>query len=310
MNKNLYMILFVTIIILTTINCTAKTSFHEKIKKILHSNSAEKIDQKEFPATSISSLSLTHINGSITIKTGPKKSLFLRTIKRARKESLLDSLEVVTQINNNHLAITTKNNNKRNAGSVEYELIIPASLDVAINNSGYGNISIKDVHGEIDIVTHDNITIINPKKLASMQTLKKGSISIVNAHGPIEAYTQQGNITGENITHNCDARSTSGKITLTYKKLPETSSINLTTTSGNIMLALPAETNAAIFGNTTYGTFMSEHDITLKPYTTKLNKTAWSQFTKNVDGTLGTGDATIQIKSTKGNVRILETVIT
>jgi hypothetical protein len=55
---------------------------------------------------------------------------------------------------------------------------------------------------------------------------------------------------------------------------------------------------------------MSDHDITLKSYTTKLNKTAWAQFTKRVDGILGTGDAKIEIKSAKGNVKIVENVIT
>jgi len=310
MNKNAYTILFLMIITLITSDCKAKLSLHEKIKSFLQSNSAEKIDQKEFDAASIQSLSLANINGSVTIKTGPKKSLFLRATKRARKESLLDALEVSTEIHNNHLAITTKNNNKRKTGSIDYELIVPASLDIALNITGYGTVSIKDVHGALDIVAQDNIEIINTKKLASAQTLKKGSISIINAHGPIEIYTQQGSITGENIMHNCDARSTSGKISLAYKQVPPTSSINLTTASGNIQLALPAETNAAICGNTTYGTFMSEHDITLKSYTTKLNKTAWTQFTRNVDGMLGTGDATIQIKSTKGNVKILENVVT
>ena len=310
MSKNVYMILFITATLFLTHQCDARNSFQEKIRTFLQRYSAEKVDQKEFPATSITSLSLAHINGSVTIKTGPKKSLFLRTIKRARKESLLDTLEVVTEIHNNHLAITTKNNAKRKTGCIEYELIVPASLDIAINITGYGNVCIKDVHGTLDIVTQDNIDIMNTKKLASMQTLKKGSISIINAHGPIEAYTQQGNITAENIAHNCDARSTSGKIMLTYKTVPATGSINLTTTSGNILLGLPAETNAEICGNTTYGTFMSDHDITLKSYTTKLNKTTWKQFTQHVDGTIGTGDATIKINSAKGNVKIVENVVT
>lgn len=310
MNKNVYTILCVVMSGFIAFACDAKISFHEKIKSFLQNNSAEKVDQKEFEAASIQSLSLANINGSVTIKTGPQKSLFLRATKRARKESLLDALHVTTEMHNNHLAITSKNSNKRKTGSIDYELIVPTSLDIAINISGYGNVCIKDVHGALDVVAQDNISIINSKKLASLQTLKKGSISITNALGPIEAYTQQGNITGENITHNCDARSTSGKITLSYKKVPPTSSINLTTTSGNIQLALPAETNAAICGNTTYGTFISDHDITLKPYTTKLNKIAWTQFTKQVDGVLGTGDAKIEIKSAKGNVKIVEAKMT
>jgi len=162
----------------------------------------------------------------------------------------------------------------------------------------------------IDVVAHDDITIINTKQLASAQSLKKGSINLVNTRGPVEAYTHNGNITGDNIAHNCDARSIKGKINISYKKLPATGSINLKTTSGNIMLALPTDTNAQICGYTTYGTFISDHEITLKSYATKLNKTAWNRFKKEVDGTLGTGDATIIVQSTKGNVKIIETVAT
>ena len=310
MNKNMYRILFIAIVIsLIPYHCYAKIGIRQKIRKFLQSYSSEKTDQKEFPASSITSLSLDTINGSIVIKTGPKKSLFLRTTKRARKESFVDSLEVMTTLHNNHLAITSKNKNKNKNGSIDYELIVPASLDITINTSGYGNVYIKDVDGNLTIVAHDTINVTNTKKMASLKTLKKGSISIINACGPIEAYTEQGNIIGENIAHNCNARSTSGKIILSYKTVPAASSINLTSTSGNIQLALPAETNATIFGHTTHGTFMSDHDITLKPYTTKLNKIAWAQFTKQVNGILGSGDATIDINSTKGNVKITENMI-
>ena len=141
--------------------------------------------------------------------------------------------------------------------------------------------------------------------MVSAETLKKGTISVVNAHGPIEAYTKQGMIIGENIAHNFNARSTSGKIEVSYKKLPSTSSVDLCSTSGNIILALPTDTNAEIYGQTTNGTITSEHEITLSPRTTKLNKTAWTEFTKHVDGTLGDKQASIALHSNKGNIKIL-----
>jgi hypothetical protein len=311
MNKKIYMSIVIIIIASCIIPyCNAKFSLKNKIKSFLESNLLEKIDQQEFSATSINSLSLANINGSVIIKTGPKKTLFLRTIKRAKKTASLEAIKVITEIHDNHLAITTKNNNKKKNGRVDYELIVPASFNIAINITGSGDVFIKDVHGAIDVVTLDNVTIVNTKKLASIQTLRKGNITFHNANGPIEACTHKGNIVGENITHNCDARSTHGKIAIAYKKLPATSSINLFTTSGNIELALPAETNAILSGHTTYGTFMSEHDITLKSYTTKLDKTAWAQFTRHVDGSLGMGDATINIHSTSGNVRIIQTITT
>lgn len=312
MNKIVYMILLCTIIVAPTSFCT-KTSTHEqsplkKITSFLSSYKLEKIDQRELPATSINSISINNINGPITIKTGWKKnSIFLKTIKRAKKEEDLHHIKVVVDSSaTDHLAITTKHINQKLVGLVEYELIVPASLDIRLNISGTGDASIKDVNGAINVVTNDNITIINSKKPTSARTLKKGSIHIANAMGPVEAHTHQGNILGENITHSFNAHSTSGKVTVAYKKLPSTSAVDLKTTSGNIILALPTDTNAEIKGHTTHGTLMSDHIITLKPYATQLNSSAWNKFKKEVDGTIGSGEATIALHSIKGNLKITE----
>src|ERR1700761_2121027 len=114
MNKNLYKILLMIIIVLINTHCYPQFSFINKIKSFLPNNSIEHIEQKELPIGSINSLSLENDNGSITIKTGPQKSIFLKVTKRAHK-TIIDSLEIITdKINNNHLAITTKNNNKKN----------------------------------------------------------------------------------------------------------------------------------------------------------------------------------------------------
>jgi hypothetical protein len=287
---------------------TEKQSSFKKITSFLSNYKLEKIDQRELPATPINSISINNINGPITIKTGWKKnSIFLKTTKRAKKEEDLRHIKVVVDSSkNDHLAITTKHINSKLVGLVEYELIVPASLNITLNISGTGDACIKDVHGAINVVTNDNITISNSKKLVSARTLKKGTINITNALGPVDAQTHQGNITGENIAHSFNAHSTSGKVTVAYKKLPSTGTIDLKTTSGNIILALPTDTNAEIKGHTTHGTLVSDHVITLKPYATQLNSFAWNKFKKEVDGTIGSGEATIALHSIKGNLKISE----
>lgn len=312
MDKNVYMMLLM-IIFLSCINhdCFAQFSLSQKIKSFFTRKTVEKVEQKEIPVAALCSLSLSNIHGSVSIKSGPQKSIFLKSIKHAKTEALLDTLAINVEITHtNHLGVFTSDNNKKNNSYVDYELIVPAFLDIAVNITGKGKVLIKDIQGAIDIVANDNITVLNTKKRISAQTLKKGSITIANACGPVEAYTLKGSIFGENITNSFDARSIKGKMNIAYKKVSAESSINLTTTSGNIILALPMETNATICGNTMYGTLLSDHEITLNPYSTKLNKNAWSYFTKHVEGILGSGDASIKITSTKGNVRIVETAIT
>lgn len=310
MNKTVYMMLLCTISLpLITTDCKAKTHFKEKIKKLYNQISGykEEINQKEYPALSIETIFIHNIHGPITIKTGWKKDLIsLKTTARAKKEEDLNNIKIIDSIENNHINLKTKHVNSKLVGLVEYELIVPASLNIKITVAGDGDVIINDVHGSIDVVANDAITITNSKQLVSAHTLKKGPISIINATGPVETRSHYGNISGENIANSFSANSTTGKISVSYKTLPSTSSINLETISGNIMLALPTDTNAEIRGHTTYGTLISDHYITLKPYTTQLNTCAWNKFKKEVDGILGTGEATIALHSTNGNVKITE----
>jgi hypothetical protein len=305
MNKIVYTILLCGI---TSSFCaTDRQSPFEKITSFLSGYKLEKIDQRELPTTSINNISISNINGPISIKTWKKNSIFLKTTKRAKKEEDLDHIKIIVDASTtDHLVITTKHINQKLAGLVEYELIIPASLDITLSISESGDASIKNVHGTINVVTNDNITISKSKKTVSARTLKKGNINIANTLGPIDAHTHHGNINGENIAHSFNAHSTSGKISVAYKKLPSTSAIDLNTTSGHITLALPTDTNAEIKGHTTHGTLISDHIITLKPYATQLNSSAWNKFKKEVDGTIGSGEATIALHSIKGNLKINE----
>lgn len=300
MNKKVYILLAAII----ASHCHA-FSLHKKIRSLWQRRLLEKVDQKEISANTIRSVSITNHNGSITIKAGPKKSFFVRAIKRAKK-NYLDNLAVVVENNHHHITITSQDKNKKKKSFIDYELIVPASSNITLNLSGAGDVLIKNIHGVLDVVACDDVTTINTQKLVSIQTRNKGSITIINAHGPIEAHAHKGKIIGQNIIDSFSAYSINGSVAVTYKKVPPiNSSIDLTTISGNITLAVPTETNAIIHGNTMHGTLICDHEVTLTPYTTKLNKMAWTQFTRGVDGTLGAGGNTsIALNSATGNVKV------
>ncbi len=314
MNKNLYItILAISISHIMTVNC-GPNRYLQKIKDFFRPSMIEEVEQQEFPAATIESIDITNINGHITIQTGPKKSLFVKATKRARKANNLDTVAITINENKpNHLGIATRYSgpkNKRNSVIVDYELIVPASLNVKLKTTGRGDIVIKNIQGTIEAVAQDNITIAHTQKSVLAQTIKKGSITILHTAGPIEARTYAGTIKGEHIAHSFYADTTKGNINLTYKNLPSTACLDLKSSSGNIILALPTETSAQVRGHTAYGTFMSEHQIQLKSYTTLLNKQAWIRFKKEIEGTLGSGQATIALRSTKGNIKIIETKMT
>ena len=74
----------------------------------------------------------------------------------------------------------------------------------------------------------------------------------------------------------------------------------------NITLSLPTETEADIHAKTHSGVITSDHYLTLKPLTTKLNQQAWSNIKKEINALLGGGGSQINMLSTTGNIRILE----
>lgn len=310
MNKKLYILLAIAVYCPVIMSKTTKQPL-KKIKTLLTRNKPEAVEQQELSTLNIDSIAIHNINGPVTIKTGWKKnSLYLKTIKRAKKQTDLDNFQIIVDSSKaHHITVATKQIDKKIAGSVEYELIVPASLNIALSISGNGQALIKDINGSINVVANDTITITNSRNNVSAQTLKKGSILIANAAGPVSAITQQGNIIADAIAHNFSAYSATGKVTVAYAKLPSTSSVDVETASGNIFLTLPSDTNAEIHGHTAHGTLVSDHYITLKPYATQLNSMAWNRYKKEVNGILGSGEATIALRSAKGNVKIIETKI-
>jgi len=257
MNKSVYILVFLGSLTLHTTTAHAE-KISDRLKSFINnfrSYKYEEIKQKEYQALSIDTISINNINGPITITTGWKKNVIsLKTIKRAKKETDLNNIKIIQSIQNNHLTFTTRHINPKLIGLVEYELIVPASFNVNLAIAQDGDVCINDINGSINVVTNDTISISNTKQAVSARTLKKGSIFIANAWGPVTAQSHYGNIYGENIAHDFTAQSTSGKINIAYKTVPPTSSIDLKTTSGHIILALPTDTNAEIRGKTTHGT--------------------------------------------------------
>ena len=178
MDKNAYILLLGIITTHTvTTQCTMQECLH-KTKSFFTRTLLEKVDQKELSAESIKRISIDNVNGPVTIKTGPQKLLVVKTISRAKKQTDLDNIEVVIDSNtNDHLAIATVYNGAKTAGSVEYELIVPTAVNIALTITGNGDACIKDVHGIIDVVANDTITITNAKKIGVRANAQKGIYS-------------------------------------------------------------------------------------------------------------------------------------
>lgn len=290
----------------------AKFSF-KQVSSFFGGNPYEMVIHQEYQLKHLDTLLIENIDGPITIKTGWKKNntVLLKATKRANKEEDLADISIkASRIDDKKLMIKTVLAHNTVKGSVEYECIVPANINVEIKNN-HGNIAIHDIHGPTTATTiKGNIEIYNIKNTVHAQTTKKGNITIQNTNGAVSATTHHGNIEIDNAYDSIIASTTKGYVTVACSQVPTTSAIRLETTAGPISLSLPSGVNATIKGQTAHGTLSSDHYITLRPYTTRLDTLAWNRFKKEVDGTLGTGETEITLRSTYGNVKILETKTT
>ncbi len=283
--------------------------YKKKIKSFFDFSTEKKIEQKEFPASCITSLSIENRYGPITIKTGwKKKSLCLKTIQHSKPKNNAKETNIVIDTSTpHHMSMYTKEYGHPKQLFVEYELIIPTHMNIILTTE-HGDISIENIEGNIKARTHTgSISINNTKGSISAQSLTKGSLYIKKAAGKINAITEYGDIIIQQTNNSITARTKKGKIDVVCEKLPPSESLSLETSSGNILVTLPKEISATINCSTLHGTITSEHYITLKPYTTQLNTIAWNKIKKEIQGTIGSGDASISLSTMYGTIKILET---
>jgi hypothetical protein len=132
-----------------------------------------------------------------------------------------------------------------------------------------------------------------PESIYLDLTTVNGNLSANNMIGGAELLVTNGNIVGQNLRGSIEARSTNGNVSCDMVELGATESAILSTTNGEITLELPSNVSATFDASTTNGT------ITVTGFSS-VNYTINEPNHKA--GTIGSGDATILITITNGNV--------
>lgn len=282
----------------------------QKVYAFFGANVYQQAINTEYELENPGILTLENMQGSITVTAeSNKKKVLVSAVKKAHTEKTLPHIHIkgsLTQTNNtNHLTLRTEFD-KDAIGEIDYSLIVPKGITLHLTTD-QGNITIGQAHGPISASTNSgSITITKAGSTVKAQA-ENGSISIADAAENVTAHTSHGNITIEGSKKSVVAQTQKGEIIAHCLQLPATSRIQLSTQAGNVKLTLPENVNAAIFGQTEKGTLVSDAFIDIKPRTTKLDKKAWKQFQKEVEGTLGSGEAEIKVTTAHGNIKIAQT---
>lgn len=276
-----------------------------KLRSIFAPSKRTQVIQKDIKKTTQKTLVVENTHGSVKIKTDWNQDVIsVKAIKTAQEDDLQKISIIIDTKNPDTVILKTVYSQPDIAGKVDYTLMVPKSMTVRLKTA-HGNIRVKRFDGHIWATTDSgNIEIAQVTNTVTATINDWGSISLDQCKGTINAFTHDGTIEIKKALGSVVASTDKGNISFDAQEVPATSSIKLDA-AGMLVVSLPDETNAHVRAQTLSGKISSEHDITLASHTIKLNDQTWAQLRRNIEGTIGTGEAEISLASHYGSIKIL-----
>jgi DUF4097 and DUF4098 domain-containing protein YvlB len=234
--------------------------------KIIRPDEVERFEQT-YPLNPDGKVSVSNVNGSITIETWDKPQVKIEVVKTADSKDKLSEVEIKIDARQEYFKVETDYGSWKNrriwnrAGNLEvdYRLIVPrkAVLD-----------EIETVNGSINITDANNLT---------RASAVNGQVKAVNLRGTVGLSTVNGSIVAE------------------FDELQNGSKISLNTVNGQITLTIPSDANATVKASTISGNIVNDFNLPVRK---------GKYFGRDLMGKTGNGDVQIQLSSVNGELVI------
>jgi len=263
----------------------------KKIGTFFNKPAHEHSIHKEFCVKPNAIVSIENKYGNIYIKKEwTQNSIAVAATKKIATKDANDDVTIIEESNEQSLNIKTVATKPKSKSSMDLTIIIPRNITLNLITAN-GNITLNDgISGDITTSTQNgNITLHNPHANVKAETYNKGNITITDSK------------------KNVIAKSNKGAIKVQCKELHADNKIWVKTNSGAVTLDLPEQINAELQAKTNKGTLTCDAPVTIKSYTTALNKQSWNRFKREVDGIIGTnniGDAEIKVVAQSSSIKI------
>lgn len=233
--------------------------------------------ESEYDANDDTILSVSTVNGAITITSWDGVNISLNATKRSTYGiEDLDKAEIIVTENNNELTIEIQHTQPIRTRAVDLDINIPYNVTVKSASSTNGPIQITDTKGDT-VLSNTN-----------------GPINIEDIDGYIKASTTNGGIEIKGTTGIDDLTTTNGGITAEIFDIKD--DVNIQSTNGGITVYLKSSINASIEIATING------GISVDDALISITESS----SKSLKGTIGTGGDTIKIQTTNGDINVYE----
>jgi hypothetical protein len=263
----------------------------------------EEVVHKTLPAAGIAKLSVSNVNGAVSVQPWDKPEMHIQAKKRVRHSSQETAETYARQI---EIAVETKGDalevrtvmpglpaergwvewffgldwlfeRRVQEASVSYEISTPRRMDAKLVSTN-GRVEIGALEGRADLHTTN------------------GAVQAEGTQGAVKAHTTNGAISLVQVAGGCDAATTNGKITAELLSLGS-QGCELHTTNGAIHITLPENVRADLEAFTTNGSVTSELPLAVQG---KISK-------QGMEGKINGGGPPLKLRTTNGSITIAKT---
>ncbi len=233
--------------------------------------------------------------------------MHLKITKKSFAEAEFDKMQIVIEEGKNFV-VRTEHLEKRPRVSVQYEIDLPASVDLADVITSNGSIKLNGTSGDASVIASNGSIEVKDHTGDINARTSNGKIEADNLEGSIEAATSNGRIDLEGIAGSASANTSNGSIDISGCKLiteARTSNarieleivemnddLDVVTSNGKVILEISAHLNADLTASTNNSKIIWDHP--------RLN----TEIVKNnyVKGKLGAGGYHLDIRTSNANI--------
>ncbi len=237
--------------------------------KVVRLDETERFEQT-YPLSANGRVSVSNVNGSITIDTWDRNEVKLEAVKTADDKDRLADVEIKIDAQKDSLTIETNYDNwKRDGGTRGWK--------------NYGKLSVDY-----------RLTVPKNAVLDKIETVN-GSVNITNSNNLTKASAVNGQVIATNLRGTANLSTVNGTVEASFDQLQSSNRISLDTVNGQVNLTIPSDANATVRADTVNGSIINDFGLPVRK----------GQYVgRDLYGKIGSGEVQIRLNSVNGGLNI------
>ncbi|CAN5839219.1 hypothetical protein BH20ACI4_BH20ACI4_26810 [soil metagenome] len=238
-------------------------------KKVIVLDETERFEQS-YPLNANGKVSVSNINGSITVEAWDRNEVKLEVTKIADSKETLTDVEIRIDSKPEFFSVETDYNNWNRGGNTNWS-------------------------GSRKLEVQFRLTVPRTAFLDEIETVN-GSVTVSNFTNYTKISAVNGSVKASNLRGTAKLSTVNGSTNADFEQLQPTDKINLSTVNGSVNLTIPSDVNATVKADTVNGSIKNDFGLPVRK---------GKYVGRDLYGRIGSGQTEIKLNSVNGGLSIL-----